>query len=49
MRHLGWEDEKATEFSIETDCNGIIWEKFAASHQAEEINEIWPNANYHST
>lgn len=49
MRHLGWEDEEATEFSTETDCNGIVWEKFAASHQAEEINEIWPNANYQST
>ncbi|MFZ2542012.1 MAG: hypothetical protein WAW75_09620 [Gallionella sp.] len=46
MRHLGWEDTEATEFSTETDCNGIIWEKFAASHQAQEINEIWPSANY---
>lgn len=46
MRHLGWEDTEATEFSNETDCNGIIWEKFAASHQAQEINDIWPSANY---
>ena len=49
MRHLGWEDEKAAELSTETDCNGIVWEKFAASHQAQEINEIWPNANYQPT
>ena len=49
MRHLGWEDTEATEFSTEADCNGIIWEKFAASHQAQEINEIWLNANYQST
>ena len=46
MRHLGWEDTEATEFSNEIDCNGIIWEKFAASHQAQEINDIWPGANY---
>ena len=46
MRHLGWEDDEATGFSSETDCNGITWEKFSASHQAQEINEIWPNANY---
>lgn len=46
MRHLGWEDSEATEFSTETDCNGIVWENFAASHQAQEINEIWPSANY---
>jgi len=46
LRHLGWEDTEAGEFSTETDCNGIIWEKFAASHQAQEINEIWPSANY---
>ena len=46
MRHLGWEDTEVTEFSTDTDCNGITWEKFAAFHQAQEINEIWPSANY---
>lgn len=46
MRHLGWEDTEATEFSRDTDSNGITWEKFSASHQAQEINEIWPSANY---
>jgi hypothetical protein len=49
MRHLGWEDTEATEFSCETDCNGIVWEKFAASHQAQEVNGIWPDANYQPT
>ena len=49
MHQLGWEDSEVTEFSTEVDCNGIIWEKFAASHQAKEINEIWPNANYKPT
>ena len=46
MRHLGWEDTDAAEFSTETDCNGVTWEKFSASHQAQEINEIWPGTNY---
>ncbi len=46
LRHLGWEDSTASEFSKETDVNGIIWEKFNAQQQANEINEIWPDANY---
>lgn len=46
MRHLGWEDTTAKEFSNETDCNGITWESFSASQQAKEINEIWPSVNY---
>ena len=39
LRHLGWEDTGAKESSAETDCNGIIWENFAASHQAQERNK----------
>lgn len=46
LRHLGWEDPEASEFSQETDVNGIVWERFAAQHQADEINEIWPQARY---
>lgn len=46
LRHLGWEDPAAAEFSQNTDVNGIIWERFTAQHQADEINEIWPEANY---
>lgn len=42
VRHLGWEDETASEFSKEPDINGIIWERFAAQHQAQEIQQIWP-------
>lgn len=49
LRHLGWEDSEAQSFTTETDCNGIVWENFATIHQAHEINEIWPDANYHST
>lgn len=46
LRHLGWEDSSAIGFTSETDVNGIIWEKFTAEQQADEINELWPLANY---
>ena len=46
LRHLGWEDPEAKEFTQETDINGILWENFNAKHQAEEINSFWPQANY---
>ncbi|EOB2818673.1 TPA: hypothetical protein ACGUU3_004299 [Vibrio vulnificus] len=46
LRHLGWEDEFAEAFSEEKDVNGIVWERFSAALQADEINEIWPHANY---
>jgi hypothetical protein len=34
--------------TCEVGClrNGIVWERFTAQHQADEINEIWPEANY---
>jgi len=43
---LGWEDSTAPQFSQTTDVNGIVWEKFSAQQQADEINEIWPEANF---
>ncbi|MEM7183200.1 MAG: hypothetical protein AAF518_19975 [Spirochaetota bacterium] len=45
VRHLGWEDSEAKDFSSETDINGILWENFNAKQQAEEILEVWPNAD----
>ena len=46
LRHLGWEDDSAPEFSQDKDVNGIIWERFSAQQQADEINALWPQANY---
>ena len=46
LRHLGWEDSGATEFSQDTDVNGIVWERFNAEQQALEINTLWPIAQY---
>ena len=46
LRHLGWEDPNTSNFIEETDFNGLVWEKFTAEQQANEINEFWPQANY---
>ena len=46
LRHLGWEDSSEGEFSEDVDVNGIVWERFSARQQAEEINQLWPVANY---
>ncbi|UZJ43204.1 hypothetical protein OOT55_11140 [Marinimicrobium sp. C6131] len=46
LRHLGWEDPSAEEFTQDVDVNGIVWEQFNADLQAEEINELWPDADY---
>ncbi len=49
LRHLGWEDASAAQFATETDANGIVWEKFTAQQQADEINDLWPETNYKPT
>lgn len=46
LRHLGWEDPAAIEFTQDRDVNGMVWERFNASHQAQEINELWPGTDY---
>lgn len=42
LRHLGWEDSNAQEFSKTQDVNGIVWENFSASLQEKEIQALWP-------
>ena len=46
LRHLGWEDSTAIEFTEEKDVNDITWEHFTAELQAEEINDLWPEVSY---
>jgi len=46
LRHLGWEDPSANAFTQDEDVNGIVWERFSAEHQADEINALWPQARY---
>ena len=48
LRHLGWEDPTAISFSKSIDVNGIVWERFSAQLQADEINNLWPRAKYHT-
>jgi len=44
LRHLGWEDPSAQEFTAEKDVNGILWEHFSSQQQDREILQHWPNA-----
>ena len=46
LRHLGWEVPEATGFTQDTDVNGLVWERFNPQHQADEINQLWPEAGY---
>ncbi|QEY32710.1 hypothetical protein EVJ50_11215 [Synechococcus sp. RSCCF101] len=46
LRHLGWEDSEAQAFAEDRDVNGIVWERFSAQQQADDINAIWPEAKY---
>ena len=41
LRHLGWEDNSAQEFSKDVDSNGITWERFTSNQQQQEIDFIW--------
>ena len=46
IRHLGWEDDDAKEFTTDIDINGIFWETFSAQMQAQEIRQVWPEIDY---
>lgn len=46
LRHMGWEDPAAEGFCAERDVNGILWERFTAEDQAEEINALWPGTDF---
>ena len=41
LRHLGFEDEAAGDFSVERDINGIEWELFSPTEQDEKIREMY--------
>ena len=49
LRHLGWEDSAATEFTEDRDVNGIVWERFNAQNQIDEIRALWPDAELTTT
>ena len=41
LRHLGFEDPDAGDFSVERDVNGIEWELFSPTAQDEKIVKIY--------
>ena len=45
LRHLGWEDPAVSIFTQDTDTNGIVWERFNAELQADEIKKAWPQSD----
>ena len=44
LRHLGWEDSSVSQFTKETDANGVVWERFSKELQAKEIKDAWPQS-----
>ena len=41
LRHLGFEDAAAGDFTVDRDVNGIEWERFSSSAQNNKILEIY--------
>lgn len=48
LRHLGFEDSSTDEMIDSYDADGILWEKFTAAQQREEIFVFYPDAIYPS-
>jgi hypothetical protein len=46
LRHVGWEDTDAPGFAVQKDVNGLAWEHFCPTAQAEEIRCQWPGATW---
>lgn len=46
LRHLGFEDPSSPAMSMETDPNGIEWERFTDAQQDDEIRARYPNARF---
>ena len=41
LRHLGFEDDDANGFSMDHDCNGIMWELISPQAQDEKIVDVY--------
>lgn len=46
VRHVGFEREDAPHFSEYRDVNGLVWETFGKTQQADEIKATWPDTSY---
>jgi len=49
LRHLGFEDPESPIMSVETDANGIEWERFTEEQQMAEIRQRWPHATFRTS
>src|SRR5215469_16044280 len=45
LRHLGFEDAAAGDFTVDRDVNGIEWERFSPSAQDNKILEMYGAPN----
>jgi hypothetical protein len=43
VRHLGFERDDASHFSVYRDRHGLVWENFNREHQRDEIAAAWPD------
>ncbi len=41
LRHLGFEDDDASGFTVDRDVNDIVWELFSPEAQDEKIQEMY--------
>ena len=41
VRHIGFENSDAKNFTETHDCNGLMWEEFTAEMQRQEIEEVY--------
>lgn len=41
LRHLGFEDAEAGDFTVDRDVNGIEWERFSPTAQDNKILEVY--------
>ena len=41
VKHIGFENSDAQNFTETHDCNGLMWEEFTAEMQRNEIEEVY--------
>ena len=46
LRHLGFEDPEAPAMGVDSDPDGIVWERFTERQQRQEILARWPRAQF---
>ncbi|MCJ0974542.1 hypothetical protein MST27_14305 [Pseudomonas sp. PS1] len=47
LRHVGFEIDGVEGFSSDTDCNGLVWERFCPAAQDHRIRQIYGPPSTH--